>query len=121
MTHAPRYAMSFDLRNRRDSATRSRIAGLRVTPEETVALLARDDASYGDTAASLRQSSWGRPAIASSTAAPAPSAAAAWTPTGACSPAWASVAGADGGFAGKTGYNIPGFSRNPGMSAKASR
>lgn len=47
MRRAPRYAMNFDLRNRRDSAARNaEIASLRVSPAETVALLSREDGEY---------------------------------------------------------------------------
>ena len=47
MTEPPGYAMFLDLRNRRDDAEKNRlIASLRVTPEEGVAVLARDEARY---------------------------------------------------------------------------
>lgn len=47
MDRAPGYSVFLDLRTRRDSAARNRrIAGLRFSPEEGVALLARDEAAY---------------------------------------------------------------------------
>lgn len=47
MTHPPRFAMNFDLRDRRDSATRNReIAALRLTPAQTLAMLTRDETDY---------------------------------------------------------------------------
>lgn len=43
MHKRPGYAMNFDLRNRRDDVAKNRaVAALRLTPEETVAMLARD-------------------------------------------------------------------------------
>jgi len=47
MTKPPSYSMNFDLRNRRDDARKNaQIAALRLLPEETIALLARDEAKY---------------------------------------------------------------------------
>jgi radical SAM protein with 4Fe4S-binding SPASM domain len=47
MTAPPSYAMNFDLRNRRDNSARNlEIAGLRLTPAETMTMLARDEARY---------------------------------------------------------------------------
>jgi radical SAM protein with 4Fe4S-binding SPASM domain len=52
MTGPPSYAMNFDLRNRRDSHSRSLdIAALRLTPAETVAMLVRNEDSYRKTMA----------------------------------------------------------------------
>jgi MoaA/NifB/PqqE/SkfB family radical SAM enzyme len=47
MTRRPSYAMNFDLRNRRDDARKNaQIAALRLSPQETVAMLTRDGAKY---------------------------------------------------------------------------
>jgi radical SAM protein with 4Fe4S-binding SPASM domain len=47
MDKPPSYSMFFDLRGRRDSETKNRqIAGLRLTPEEGVAVLTRDREAY---------------------------------------------------------------------------
>ncbi len=47
MTHPPRYAMNFDLRNRRDSVERNaELAALRLSPEATLAMISRNDAEY---------------------------------------------------------------------------
>ena len=47
MTHRPSYAMNFDLRNRRDDEAKNlTVAALRLSPQETVAMLARDEAHY---------------------------------------------------------------------------
>jgi radical SAM protein with 4Fe4S-binding SPASM domain len=44
MTHRPTYAMNFDLRNRPGNAAKNaQIAALRISPEETVTVLARDE------------------------------------------------------------------------------
>jgi hypothetical protein len=47
MDKPPSYSMFFDLRGRRDSEVKNRqIAGLRLTPEEGVAVLTRDREAY---------------------------------------------------------------------------
>ena len=47
MTEPPSYSMFFDLRNRRDDPAKNRlIESLRVSPEEGVAVLTRDEAKY---------------------------------------------------------------------------
>lgn len=47
MTKPPGHSLFFDLRNRRDDPERNlRIAALRLTPDEGVAVLARDEAKY---------------------------------------------------------------------------
>jgi radical SAM protein with 4Fe4S-binding SPASM domain len=47
MDRRPGYSMFLDLRSRRDSAAKNRrIAGLRLSPEEGVALLARDEGEF---------------------------------------------------------------------------
>jgi MoaA/NifB/PqqE/SkfB family radical SAM enzyme len=47
MHKRPSYSMNFDLRNRRDDgAKNAEVAGLRLSPEETVAMLARDASRY---------------------------------------------------------------------------
>jgi MoaA/NifB/PqqE/SkfB family radical SAM enzyme len=47
MDKPPSYSMNFDLRNRRDDARKNaQLAALRLSPEETVAMLTRDDAKY---------------------------------------------------------------------------
>ena len=47
MTKRPQYAMNFDLRNRRDDETKNReIAAMRLSPEETVAMLVHDETKY---------------------------------------------------------------------------
>jgi MoaA/NifB/PqqE/SkfB family radical SAM enzyme len=47
MNKRPSYAMNFDLRNRRDDAAKNRaVAAMRLSPDETVAMLARDATKY---------------------------------------------------------------------------
>ncbi len=47
MTEPPSYVVLLDLRNRRDDAEKNRlIASLRLSPEDAVAVLARDEAKY---------------------------------------------------------------------------
>jgi MoaA/NifB/PqqE/SkfB family radical SAM enzyme len=47
MNKRPGYAMNFDLRNRRDDAAKNRaVAAMRLSPDETVAMLARDADKY---------------------------------------------------------------------------
>ncbi len=47
MTAPPSYSMHFDLRNRRDDPAKNRlIESLRISPEESVALAARDETGY---------------------------------------------------------------------------
>ncbi|MBI5651001.1 MAG: radical SAM protein [Chloroflexi bacterium] len=47
MKKRPGYAMNFDLRNRRDDEAKNRaVAAMRFSPDETIALLARDEAKY---------------------------------------------------------------------------
>ncbi|MCI0475161.1 MAG: radical SAM protein, partial [Anaerolineales bacterium] len=55
MRKRPSYSMNFDLRNRRDDdAKNAQIAALRLSPEETIALLARDEAKYRATSEEFR-------------------------------------------------------------------
>ncbi len=47
MTERPRYSMFFDLRNRRDDANKNRlIESVRLSPQDGLAVLARDEARY---------------------------------------------------------------------------
>jgi MoaA/NifB/PqqE/SkfB family radical SAM enzyme len=55
MNKRPSYAMNFDLRNRRDDAAKNRaVAAMRLSPDETIAILARDADKYRASMAEFR-------------------------------------------------------------------
>ena len=62
MDKPPSYSMNFDLRNRRDDARKNaQIAALRLSPQETVAMLTRDDAKYRQDTAEFASKFMGPP------------------------------------------------------------
>jgi radical SAM protein with 4Fe4S-binding SPASM domain len=62
MTRSPSYAMFFDLRSRRDSAGKNRlIESLRLSPQEGVAVLVRDEPEYSREMVKFASKFLGRP------------------------------------------------------------
>jgi hypothetical protein len=62
MDKRPSYSMNFDLRNRRDDgAKNAEVAALRLSPQETVAMLTRDEAKYRQDTAEFASKFMGPP------------------------------------------------------------